>query len=84
MDSYNEKRIAPRRSTMIPAIIIYNAGQSRMECVIRNLSDTGAKIEVSSVKSIPQAFDLMVPRHRPQSCRVAWRAMRELGVEFLN
>jgi hypothetical protein len=78
-----EQRIAPRRNTMIVATIVYNAGQSRMDCIIRNLSDTGAKLEVPSVKSIPQTFDLMVPRHRPQSCRVAWRSIRELGVEFV-
>lgn len=84
MDLTLEKRIAPRRNTTIPAVIVFNAGQSRMECVIRNLSDTGAKLEVSSVKAIPQTFDLMVPRHRPQSCRVAWRSIRELGIEFLN
>lgn len=83
MSALAEKRVAPRRNTMILATIVFNAGQTRMDCVIRNLSDTGAKLEVASVKMIPQSFELMVARHRPQSCRVAWRAIKELGVEFV-
>lgn len=53
-----------------------------MPCVIRNLSDTGAKIEVSSVARVPRTFDLVVDRVRPQSCVVVWRAVKELGVQF--
>jgi hypothetical protein len=53
-----------------------------MDCVIRNLSDSGAKLEVPTVKALPQSFDLMVPGHRPQHCRVAWRSLREVGVAF--
>ncbi len=82
MDIRLEKRIAPRRNTMIIATIVYNGGFSRQDCVIRNLSDTGAKLEVPTVKAIPQQFDLMVSGHRPQHCRVAWRSLRELGVQF--
>ena len=40
------------------------------------------KIEVASVKGIPPSFDLMVPGHHKQHCRVAWRAMREMGIAF--
>lgn len=55
-----------------------------MDCVIRNLSDGGAKLEVGAVRSIPDQFELLVPNHRPQSCQVAWRALREIGVQFLH
>ncbi len=67
---------------MIPAVIAYNGGQSRLACVIRNLSETGAKLEVASVNGIPMSFDLLTPGHRAQQCRVAWRSLRELGIEF--
>lgn len=82
MDLRLEKRLLPRRHTMIVAMIVFDSGRSRIDCVIRNLSDGGAKLEVASVKNIPQSFDLLVPRHRPHHCRVAWRALKELGVEF--
>lgn len=67
---------------MIPAIISFDGGRTQEGCIIRNLSDGGAKLEVGAVRGIPQNFTLLVPGHRPQHCRVAWRALRELGVEF--
>jgi hypothetical protein len=78
-----EKRLSPRRNTMIVATIVYDGGRTRLDCVIRNLSDGGAKLEVPTVRGIPDHFDLLVPRHRPQHCRVAWRALKEMGVQFL-
>ena len=67
---------------MIPATLVFDGGRTRMPCVIRNLSDTGAKIEVSSVARVPRTFDLVVDRVRPQNCVVVWRAVKELGVQF--
>lgn len=78
-----ENRLQPRRHTMIVATIVYDGGRMRLDCVIRNLSDGGAKLEFATVRGIPQTFDLMVPGHRPQHCRVAWRALKELGVQFM-
>ena len=53
-----------------------------MACVIRNTSDSGAKLEVAKVGAIPDAITLHAPGHRPQACRVAWRALKEIGVEY--
>lgn len=69
---------------MIGASISFDGGRSRMSCVIRNLSDGGAKLEVAAVRGIPDHFELLVPKHRPQQCRVAWRALKEVGVQFLQ
>ena len=69
---------------MIVATIVFDGGRTRLDCVIRNLSDGGAKLEVPTVKNIPPSFDLMVPRHRPHHCRVAWRALKEIGVQFVD
>jgi hypothetical protein len=78
-----ETRLAPRRNTSIGAVLVYNGGRARMECVIRNLSDSGAKLELKgSVASIPNTFDLLAPGHRPHPCRVVWRTLKELGVQF--
>jgi hypothetical protein len=75
-----ERRIAPRRNTAIAAVITF--GHTRLDCVIRNVSDTGAKLEVAKVAGIPDVILLHAPGHRPQTCRVAWRALKELGVEY--
>jgi hypothetical protein len=79
-----EKRLSPRRNTMIEATIVFQAGRVRMDCIIRNLSETGAKLEVASVVGVPNTFDLITPGHRPHACRVAWRSLKEMGVEFVG
>lgn len=78
-----EQRLQPRRNTMILATIMFDNGRTRLDCVIRNLSEGGAKLELATVRGVPQTFDLLVPGHRPQPCRVAWRALKEMGVQFV-
>ncbi|MGV3491107.1 MAG: PilZ domain-containing protein [Devosia sp.] len=84
MDIRLEKRLAPRRNTMIEATIVFDGGRTRMRCIIRNLSETGAKLEVAAVTRIPRSFDLLVDKVRPQSCVVVWRSVKELGVQFMG
>jgi hypothetical protein len=79
-----ERRLNPRRNTAIAAHVAFNGGRSQMACIIRDLSDGGAKLEVTSVRDIPPTFDLLIPGHRPIPCRVAWRAMKELGIAFVR
>jgi len=68
---------------MIIATIVFDGGRTRVDCVIRNLSDGGAKLEVATVRGIPQTFDLLVPGQRPHPCKVIWRSLKELGVQFV-
>lgn len=79
-----ERRIHPRRNTAIVAAAVFDGGQTRVGCVIRDISDGGAKIEFPTVRGIPQTFDLLIPGHQTRACRVAWRALKELGVQFLG
>lgn len=84
LDLRLEKRLSPRRNTMIVATIVFGGGRTKLDCIIRDLSEGGARLEVASVKAVPQSFDLIVPRHRPHHCRVRWRALKELGVQFVD
>jgi hypothetical protein len=77
-----ENRAAPRRHTLKGGRIVFNAGRSTIDCTVRNLSSKGAKLGVSSVVGIPETFDLMLDGHSRQPCRVKWRTLKELGVEF--
>ena len=78
-----EQRLSPRRNTMIEATIAFDGGRTKIACIIRNLSETGAKLEVAgAISGIPRTFDLMVAKVRPQGCTVMWRSLKELGVQF--
>jgi len=81
-DTDGDKRNAQRRSTLKGGKIVFNAGRSTIDCTIRNLSSTGAKLLVSSVVGIPDTFDLLLDGHSKQPCRIKWRRLKEIGVEF--
>ncbi len=79
-----ERRAVLRRTTLKGGRIAFNAGRSTVDCTVRNLSSKGAKLVVNSVVGIPDTFDLVLSDHSKQPCRVTWRALKELGVEFIT
>jgi hypothetical protein len=62
---------------------VFNAGRSTIDCTVRNLSRDGAKLQVASSIGIPDSFDLILPNTTKQPCKVAWRKVKEVGVEFV-
>jgi hypothetical protein len=77
----SEKRIAPRKRILKAGKIEF--GWGAIDCVVRNISSTGASLEVESPVGIPDRFDLVIvlDRLRRQS-RVVWRKEKRLGVRF--
>ena len=58
-------------------------GSAARECIIRNLSDTGACLELSETTGIPDSFQLIIrPEIITRSCEVAWRSVQRIGVRF--
>src|SRR3954471_11709339 len=78
-----DQRVAPRMRTLIAAKISFSNGQSTPDCLIRNLSDTGAKLIVSAAVTLPECFDLIVPpKSLPRRAQIAWRRGEDIGVRF--
>src|SRR3954453_22488616 len=77
------QRVAPRMRTLIAAKISFRNGQSTLDCLIRNLSDTGAKLIVSAAVTLPECFDLIVPQKSvTRRVRIVWRRGEAMGVRF--
>jgi len=58
-------------------------GGAAIDCTIRNLSETGAALEVTSPVGIPERFTLVIEAdHSHVSCRIVWRTERRIGVHF--
>lgn len=58
-------------------------GGGGIDCTVRNLSETGAALDVTSPLGIPEHVKLVVAAddvHR--SCRVVWRKEKRIGVKF--
>jgi len=73
---------AAQRHRILKAGSIAFAGGA-IDCLVRNISDTGAALEVASPVGIPDTFTLMISGDEAgHPCRVAWRRENRIGVAF--
>jgi hypothetical protein len=78
----NDRRKRSRAASSQPAAISW-AGIRRIQCVVRNFSSTGARLEGVLPATLPETFDLVFDDERSTlSCRVKWRRESAVGVEF--
>lgn len=78
-----EKRSAPRLRSFLKGKAIFNNRQSTLDCLVRDISATGSRLEVSNAVLLPDVFDLYVPqKETTYRARITWRAEGEIGVEF--
>ena len=76
-----ESRRATRHLVLKAATV--KSGGATVNCLVRNLSATGAALEVPNESKIPGRFVLVVPGdglHLP--CRIVWRRPNRVGVVF--
>ena len=85
----DEHRNAPRHRVLKSAMIEFGGGG--IDCVVRNMSDTGAALEVTSPLGIPERFSLVITQERQERqerlvkpCRVMWRKEKRIGVRFVG
>lgn len=76
-----QERAAPRSRVLKAGTIEFNGGA--IDCTIRNVSDTGAALDVASPLGIPATFTLVtLIDGSKKSCRVVWRKEKRIGVSF--
>jgi hypothetical protein len=57
-------------------------GAHHLSCTIRNLSETGACLEVETADGIPLNFQFRMPNQSVRACKVIWAAEAMVGVQF--
>src|SRR3954470_13736205 len=73
-----------RRRVCLEAIITPLVMNRPMPCTVLDLSEGGANLRVSLGALIPARFELAIPSRRERyRCRLVWRTLDTLGVEFL-
>lgn len=78
-----------RRETRMPAYLgarlSFNQRYSTMDCLVRNVSDEGARIALTGQEALPDRFEFeILKRQETRQARVVWRRHGELGVAFVN
>ena len=78
-----DKRAAPRLRTLKGGSIEFGLAAA-IDCVIRNMSETGAALEVETPVGIPNDFTLLIkPELVRRNCRVVWLSAKRIGVLFV-
>jgi hypothetical protein len=79
----SERRRLFRNRVYYGGMIAFNARHSTLECVVRDFSPFGAKIESESLEILPDELEFAVPR-KGLSCmaRLAWRDRNAAGLVF--
>lgn len=76
-----ETRIAPRLRVLKAGQISF--GGAAIDCRVRNLSRTGAALEVASQVGVPDRFTLIITGDSLMlNCHVVWRKQFRVGIAF--
>ena len=84
--SHQDKRKNKRRALGYQARINAIGGDGQISCIIKDVSETGARVATHSTDQLPDAFVLCltVDGSRRRHCRVVWRSETEAGVSFVQ
>jgi hypothetical protein len=80
---YRDKRKSQRRPIRYTAKLAFGPGETHA-CVVSNISNTGARIDMENAKSAPDQFVLFLSFNGAarRLCRVIWREPHRIGVNF--
>jgi hypothetical protein len=80
------KKRESRKSVSQPGWLTLEGGFAARQCVVLDLSSTGAKITVDSPQSLDAKLRLAFSRdaRTGRNCEVVWRRGKILGVKFVQ
>ena len=80
----SNRRVTDRRKTLKSAKIVFNNKQSVLDCFVRDLSDTGARLTVADLLAVPKYFTLQFHDGTTHDCERVRAQGQEIGVRFLK
>jgi PilZ domain len=80
-----DRRKFHRDRTYLGGRIAFNNRCSTFDCLVRNLSQDGARIVFSNTAIVPSVFDVTIHRKgESRRARVVWRDETQAGILFLH
>jgi hypothetical protein len=71
-----------RRTALKSGHIVFPGGS--VECRLRNISDGGARLELSGQQLLPHTFELEVSGMPTRQCSLRWAKGNLVGVQFVD
>jgi PilZ domain len=81
-----EQRNARRRATHHPSLLTKSDGSIICLCLMKDVSATGAKLELQTQSEIPNEVTLVLSKYGNvrRKCIVSWRSTAAIGVRFVG
>jgi hypothetical protein len=77
-----EKRVTPRHRVLKHGTLAFDGGGS-VDCMVRNVSSNGARLDIASPIGLPDDFTLVIEvDHFKRHCHTIWGHDGRLGVAF--
>jgi hypothetical protein len=78
-----DKRKSRRRPIRYVAWATSDSGE-RQSCLLSDMSETGARIDVENAAQVPEQFMLLLSANGAarRACQVVWRTHSQIGVRF--
>jgi hypothetical protein len=81
-DNAMEKRAVPRQRVLKRGTLTFHAGGA-IDCMVRNISSNGARVDVASPVGLPKSFTLVIETDRfSRHCHTVWKNEKQIGLAF--
>ena len=77
-----ENRAAPRHRVLKRGTLAFNGGGG-VDCTVRNISSSGARIDIASPIGLPESFTLVIEADQfMRHCHAVWSSEQRVGIAF--
>lgn len=84
-DTDADRRIAPRTKTLKRAKVFFNNMSSTFDCIVRNISASGALLTLDETAHLPREFDVRIGEEKGlRPARLVYRRGALAGIRFLD
>jgi hypothetical protein len=80
----DNRRSNPRQRSFMQGRIYFNKRKSSLDCVVRDLSEVGAKLKVSNSIALPEVIEFYIPsKQQTYRAKIERRTADEIGIAFI-
>jgi hypothetical protein len=80
-----ERRVNVRRRCVLTGYVFFLNDEHILPVRVSNLSETGAKLNLSGLRPIPDSFTIAIPqRLLAFDAQVTWKKLPDLGILFVG
>jgi hypothetical protein len=81
----DERRIGTRQKSFLQGRIYYNNRRASIDCLVRDISPTGARLKFPGPVTVPEVVELYIPnKDEFYRAQVQWNRGDEIGVHFVR